>query len=153
MHCTIAEPQCLPCRHLCGEGLHHLAPPRSNTGGIAPSSQQLWARFQHIFASKLGQQLTTSVARLQMYNWAIQTFFWWQHSGKRGAKASGFTRETTGPYFSRWLHHKSSVWIRIFISHFLQHTHTTFNLSGCQHKDTRSLNHVLPPCITPHSSL
>lgn len=33
------------------------------------------------------------------------------------------------------------------------HTHPTFNLGGCQHKDTHSLNCVLPPCITPHCSL
>lgn len=105
-------------------GTAPLSPTKEQHRGIAPSSQQLSARFQPIFARKLGQQLTTSVARLQIYNWAIQTFFWWQHSGKRGAKASGFTREKTGPYFSRWLHHKSFVWIRIFISHLLQHTHT-----------------------------
>lgn len=56
-------------------GTASLSPTKEQHWGITPNSQQLLACFQPNFACKLGQQLTTSVARLQIYNWAIQTFF------------------------------------------------------------------------------
>lgn len=45
---------------------------------------------------------------------------------------------TTSPYYSRWLHHKCFVLIRIFISPPSPNTRTTFNLNRCRQSATCS---------------